>query len=71
MSNLTKKDAKFKWEHEDQVQLDDLLEEAKTETFLSYPDHNGSYRLETDASDDGLGAVLKQNNKIIGFIYTN
>ena len=33
-----------------------------TDTTLVYPDHNKPFRIETDASDFQLGAVIKQDN---------
>ena len=36
-------------------------------TLLAYPDHNIPFHIETDASDLQLGAIIKQNGKLVGF----
>ena len=57
---LTRKDAPFVWTSSCQ-QAFDLLKRLLTEApVLAYPDFKHEFILETDASGDGLGAVLAQ-----------
>ena len=63
LHNLTKKDVKFQWTERCQEafeQLRDVLVEAPV---LAYPDFGLPFRLETDASGNGLGAVLSQERE--------
>ena len=59
LSDKTKKNIKFSWTGEDQEALAAVLEEIRQQTLLSYPDLNTSFILETDASDLGLGGILR------------
>ena len=63
MYALTKKDAVFLWSDscaEAFVRLKTLLTQAP---ILAFPDFSSSFRLETDASGLGLGAVLSQEQE--------
>jgi hypothetical protein len=65
---LTKKDKKFEWTEEYQERFDLIKQKWGDRLELSIPDNNKKYVLETDASDTGLGAVLKQEGKAIACI---
>ena len=61
MTGCSSQPTKLIW-GEDQQQAFDTLKEALTSApILAYPDYNHPFMLHTDASTDGLGAVLYQN----------
>ncbi|KAG0419853.1 Retrovirus-related Pol polyprotein from transposon gypsy [Dictyocoela roeselum] len=59
-------EGKFNWTDEDTAILRDVYDEIKRQTLLYYPNVHDPFILETDASDRGMGAILKQNEKIVG-----
>jgi len=58
--NLTRKESEFCWTNECQEAFDELKRRLVKEPILALPSDNGTYVLDTDASDCGLGAVLSQ-----------
>ena len=48
------------WTKEHSVVLNLLLERLTTAPILAYPDYNKPFVLNTDASQEGLGAILYQ-----------
>ena len=67
ITELTKRDIEFGWTTEHEKDLRKVISEIQAEIRLSHPDFTKRFYLHTDASDVGIGAVLTQNNKIIGF----
>jgi len=55
-----KKGVRFKWTAECQQPFDTLKLKLMTEPILALPNDDGTYILDTDASNFGLGAVLSQ-----------
>ena len=53
----------FKWMSGHQQAFDALKEVLVTAPILRYPDFNREFMLETDASLQGFGAVLSQQNE--------
>ena len=58
LHHLTKKGEEFRWTAECQQSFDTL--KARLTSLLAYPSFERSFVLETDASIDGIGAVLSQ-----------
>ena len=60
LTSLLKKDAKFKWEEDQENAFNHLKSLLVSSPVLAYPDYNKPFELYTDASNVGLGAVLMQ-----------
>ena len=60
---LTRKDAQFEWTHECQEAFETLKKQLISAPVLGYPRFDVPFILETDASIDGLGAVLSQTQE--------
>ena len=60
MTQLTHKDVPFTWSKECQQAFDDLKEKLIGADIMAYPQHDGLYVLDTDASNFQIGAVLSQ-----------
>jgi len=57
---LTQKGVEFCWTAECQEAFDELKRRLTSEPILALPTDDGTYVLDTDASDFGLGAILSQ-----------
>ena len=57
---LTEKSRKCVWSESCQVAFDELKGRLQIAPILSYPIPNGDFILDTDASGNGIGAVLSQ-----------
>ena len=57
---LTRKDAVFHWSEDCQTAFDQLKTRLTTSPITAFPDFNQEFRLYTDASTAGLGAILAQ-----------
>ena len=60
LHSLTRKSAEFQWTDECQSAFDHLKDKLTTAPILAYPNFDLPFVLETDASIQGLGAVLSQ-----------
>lgn len=60
------KDAQFTYIDKDKKILDSIIEEIGLGMTISQPDLNKSYILFMDASDHTIGAILQQQEKVIG-----
>jgi len=58
---LTRKHARFTWGTAQNSAFEQLKQKLTTSPVLGMPTHDGTYYLDTDASDIGLGAVLSQD----------
>ena len=58
--DLMKKAVTFCWTPQCQQAFDELKYRLMTGPILSLPENDGTYILDTDACDTGLGAVLSQ-----------
>ncbi|KAH9780314.1 hypothetical protein KPL71_008031 [Citrus sinensis] len=67
LTNLLKK-GNFKWD-EDAVSAFTMLKQAMTTTpTLAMPNFNEPFTIETNASEDGIGAVLTQQGRPIAYM---
>ena len=57
---LTRKDALFHWSEDCQAAFDQLKARLTTSPITAFPDFSQEFRLYTDASTAGLGAILAQ-----------
>ena len=57
---LTRKDAVFQWSEDCQTAFDQLKTRLTTSPITAFPDFSQGFRLYTDASTAGLGAILAQ-----------
>ena len=57
---LTRKDAVFHWSEDCQAAFDQLKTLLTTSPITAFPDFSQAFRLYTDASTAGLGAILAQ-----------
>ena len=57
---LTRKDALFHWSEDCQTTFDQLKARLTTSPITAFPDFSQEFRLYTDASTAGLGAILAQ-----------
>ena len=71
---LLRKDTPFKWTPDSQEAFDELKNKLVTTPVLAYPDFTQNFYVETDASKQGLGAVLAQmqeDNKLHPIAYAS
>ena len=60
LQSLTKKDTLFHWSEDCQAAFDQLKARLTTSPIIAFPDFSQEFRLYTDASTAGLGAILAQ-----------
>ena len=60
LHDLTKKNQPFVWSQKCQAAFDELKQRLCTAPVLSLPANEGTYILDCDASDHGIGAALHQ-----------
>lgn len=70
LNEFSQKGKKFVWEDRHQEAFEELNIAVKKAIAAVIPDPDKEFTLETDASDTGLGAVLKQDEGVIGFYST-
>ena len=61
MVALTQKERAFEWSDECQREFDELKAVLTGPDVMAFPTDDGEYTLDTDASDEAIGAVLSQN----------
>ena len=62
---LLKKNVEFRWESEQQNAFQDLKSSIADPILLSHANFDKQFTVEVDACDNGVAALLKQENKII------
>ena len=65
MTELLKKDTKFKWTKECEASFQELKKRLVTSPVLILPDQRKDYEVYCDASRRGLGAVLMQEGRVV------
>ena len=63
LNKLTRKDVDFQWGPEHQEAFEHIKDNIASIAILAYFDPTKSVTIQCDASMEGLGAVLYQNNK--------
>ena len=72
LHRLTEKTARFVWTQECQKAFEELRSRLVSAPILAFPDYEKEFIVDTDASNDGIGAVLSQiqedgNEKVIAY----
>ena len=67
---LTRKDAVFHWSEDCQAAFDRLKTLLTTSPITAFPDFSQAFRLYTDASTAGLGAILARAHHLLHFTCT-
>src|SRR3569832_84803 len=60
LNKLLNKDQPFVWTHECQQNFDQIKQSLQQTTTLAFPDFTKPFIVQTDASKEGIGAVLSQ-----------
>lgn len=63
LNKLTHKDVKFLWSMECENAFRNIINCLLNPPILAFPDYSKRFKLTTDASNIGLGAVLSQNDE--------
>lgn len=66
--SLLNKDKKFTWTNKERGIFESVKKFWKEKLEITIPNDKDEFVLETDASNTGIGAVLKQNNKQVAFV---
>ncbi|ORE00292.1 TF29 [Hepatospora eriocheir] len=61
------KQSNFKWIKKDQEITQNITNQINHATLLNYPNFDKDFTLQCDASDTGIGSILTQENKTIGY----
>lgn len=56
-----------KLNHDELKIMGKLFDEIHSQCLLNYPDINKTFEFISDASEEGIGGVLKQENKLLGY----
>ena len=67
LTSLTKKDKKFIWDEACEMSFKRLKECLTTAPILTLPEGVEGFVIYTDASNQGYGAVLMQNDKVVAY----
>lgn len=68
LTDLLKKDTIFRWTALEEGAFQELKRALITTLVLALPDFKVQFELETDASDKGIGAVLRQGKHPVAFL---
>lgn len=62
LTNLTKKTVKFTWNDEHRESFNNIKSALIDAPILTYPDYTNLFKIHTDASNIGIGALLSQEH---------
>ena len=65
MTELLKKDTKFKWTEECEASFQELKKRLVTTPMLILPDIRKDFQVYCDTSRQGLGCVLMQEGRVV------
>ncbi len=66
LTELTKKDAEFTWDEQQEKSFQSLKDRLVSSPVLAFPDFTKPFIVCTDACDYGIGAVLAQKHEVPG-----
>ncbi|KAG0420474.1 Transposon Tf2-6 polyprotein [Dictyocoela roeselum] len=66
LTDKLKGNSNFKWDADDDRILNNIYNDIKRQVIIYFPDISKPFELESDASDRGMGSILRQENKIVG-----
>ncbi|KAF9760655.1 Transposon Tf2-9 polyprotein [Nosema granulosis] len=66
ITNKLQKNAKCTWSDYGTQCIKEIVKDIKTNIVLHHPDLENPFTISTDASDEGIGAVLEQEGKVVG-----
>jgi hypothetical protein len=69
MTKLLKKGVKYEWSLKCEDAFHTLRQHLTIALVLAQPDNTKSFDVYCDASGTGLGCVLMQDNRVIGYAY--
>ena len=67
MTELLKKDTKFKWTDECEASFQELKKRLTTAPMLILPDMRKDFQVYCNASRLGLGSVLMQDRRVVSY----
>lgn len=67
LRRLTRNDTRWTWSTEQENAFVKLKQSLTADTVIAYFDPNEKIEIIVDASPVGLGAILKQNGRIVAF----
>lgn len=67
LRQLTKKNAVWQWNHEQQKTFDKLKNDLSSDVVMTYFDPHKKTQLVVDASPVGLGSVMLQEGKVVAY----
>ena len=67
MTELLKKDIKFKWTEECEASFQELKKRLTIAPILILPDIRKDFQVYCDASRLGLGSVLMQDERVVSY----
>ena len=67
MTELLKKDTKFKWIEDCEASFQELKKRLVTAPVLILPNIHKDFQVYCDASRQGLGGVLMQEGKVVSY----